>query len=130
MWKQSRKEQTGEEKKHIDYSHITKLQAAGLTAALVVIYLIIYNTLNRLTDSPVPHIDAFTTTLSIVATWMLAKKIVEHWALWIIVNLVSIYLYNIRGLYPTMILYTIYTCISFYGYYNWLKKGKVIKSIK
>ncbi len=43
--------------------------------------------LDRLTDSPVPAWDSFITSLSVIATWMLARKIYEHWFLWIVVNI-------------------------------------------
>ncbi len=59
--------------------------------------------LDRFTDSPIPYWDAFTTALSFTATWMLARKILEHWILWIIVDAVSMGLYLYRGLYPTLV---------------------------
>lgn len=79
----------------------------------------IYFLLDRLTDSTVPLGDSFTTALAIVATWMLARKIIEHWFLWIVANLVSIALYIYKGLYPTVILYGIYTAMAVYGYMEW-----------
>ena len=75
--------------------------------------------LTRFTDSPVPVWDSFITSLSIVATWMLASKIYEHWYLWIIVNSVSSVLFLYRGLYPTMVLYIIYCVMSFSGLRVW-----------
>lgn len=68
--------------------------------------------------------DAFTTSVGIVATWMLARRIIEHWIFWVIVNLVSVYLYYLRGLYPTMLLYFCYATLAIVGYYNWRKKGE------
>jgi nicotinamide mononucleotide transporter len=79
----------------------------------------IYFLLDRLTDSTVPLGDSFTTALAVVATWMLARKIIEHWFLWIIANLVSIGLYIYKGLYPTVILYAVYAAMAFYGYFEW-----------
>lgn len=79
----------------------------------------IYFLLDNLTDSTVPMGDSFTTALAIVATWMLARKIIEHWFLWIIANLVSIALYIYKGLYPTVILYAVYTGMAVYGYLEW-----------
>jgi len=84
----------------------------------------IYFLLDKLTDSTVPLGDSFTTALAIVATWMLARKIIEHWFLWIIANLVSIALYIYKGLYPTVILYVVYTAMSVYGYLEWKKSIK------
>lgn len=62
-------------------------------------------------------------SFSIVATWMLARRIVEHWIFWIVVNCVSVYLYYLRGLYPTMFLYICYAILAAAGLYTWKKKG-------
>jgi nicotinamide mononucleotide transporter len=77
--------------------------------------------LKEYTDSPVPYWDAFTTAVSFTATWMLARKILENWILWIIVDLVSMGLYLYRGLYPTLLLFGIYTTMAVIGYYKWLR---------
>ncbi len=79
----------------------------------------IYFVLVRFTDSTVPLGDSFTTALAIVATWMLTRKIIEQWFLWIIANVVSIGLYIYKGLYPTVILYVIYAGMAVYGYFEW-----------
>jgi len=75
--------------------------------------------LRTYTDSPVPVGDALTTALSIVATWMLAKKILEQWWVWLFVNTLSMSLYVWRGLYPTAILFCCYAIASVIGYYKW-----------
>lgn len=84
----------------------------------------IYFLLDKLTDSTVPLGDSFTTALAIVATWMLARKIIEHWFLWILANLVAIALYIYKGLYPTVILYVVYTAMALYGYKEWQRSMK------
>jgi nicotinamide mononucleotide transporter len=73
------------------------------------------------TDSPVPLGDALTTALSIVATWMLAHKIIEQWWVWLFVNVFSATLYVCRGLYPTAFLFCCYAVASVIGYYSWKK---------
>jgi nicotinamide mononucleotide transporter len=75
----------------------------------------------RLTDSPVPGRDAFITSLSVIATWMLARKIYEHWYLWIVVNAAASFLFFSRELYPTVILYIVYCLMSFAGLRAWRK---------
>ncbi len=93
----------------------TLILSAVFLALLAVMYLV----LDRLTDSPVPFWDSFITTLSIIATWMLARKIYEHWYLWIVVNAASVLLFYTRGLYPTVVLYIIYCAMSFVGLNEW-----------
>ncbi|HUW06524.1 MAG TPA: nicotinamide riboside transporter PnuC [Williamwhitmania sp.] len=90
-----------------------------LAAAFAVFFFLLWWILKDFTDSPVPLGDAFTTALSIVATWMLTKKYVEQWWLWVIVNAVSMSLYVWKGLYPTSVLFFFYTTLAVVGYYKW-----------
>ncbi len=90
-----------------------------LMVVFLVLIAVMWIVLGRLTDSPVPGWDSFITSLSIIATWMLARKIYEHWYLWIIVNTASVILFYTRGLYPTVILYIIYCAMSFVGLKEW-----------
>jgi len=90
-----------------------------LAGVFVLLYAAMWFVLTRLTDSPVPARDSFITSLSIIATWMLARKIYEHWYLWIVVNFVSAVLFLTRGLYPTVLLYVIYGLMSFVGLVKW-----------
>jgi nicotinamide mononucleotide transporter len=119
-----RAEDTEKKEKVHEELQVTKLKLkTGLVLALVFIllYITMYLILTRLTDSPVPLRDSFITSLSIIATWMLARKIYEHWYLWIVVNFVSAVLFLTRGLYPTVILYVIYGIMSFVGLVEWKK---------
>ncbi len=92
-----------------------------LAAVFLLLYFLMWFTLDRFTDSPVPAWDSFITSLSIVATWMLARKIYEHWFLWIVVNIVAAALFFTRDLYPTAILYIVYCAMSFVGLREWKK---------
>lgn len=99
-----------------------KLKTGKLLAMVfVILYGLMWLVLSNFTDSPVPSWDAFITSLSIVATWMLARKIYEHWFLWIVVNFVSVVIFMIKGLYPTVILYIVYGVMSFAGLVAWKK---------
>lgn len=92
-----------------------------LTGVLIALYFILWLVLSHFTDSPVPACDSFITSVSIVATWMLARKIFEHWYLWIVVNAFAAGLFMVRGLYPTVILYIVYFTMSFAGLIEWRK---------
>ena len=76
------------------------------------------------TDSNVPWLDSFTTALSIVGMWMLARKYVEQWWAWIGVDAVSTGLYIYKGLDFTAALYGLYTIIAIFGYFKWKKMVK------
>lgn len=73
------------------------------------------------TDSTVPYTDAFTTSLSIVGMYMLARKYLEQWWVWIVVDAVSSGLYIYKGLYFTAALYAVYAIIAIFGYRNWYR---------
>ncbi|MEX2205394.1 MAG: nicotinamide riboside transporter PnuC [Myxococcota bacterium] len=71
------------------------------------------------TDSPVPVWDSSVLVLSLAATWAQARKILESWWAWILVDLISIPLYVARDLYPTAGLYTLYLAICVVGLRRW-----------
>lgn len=95
-----------------------------LLAVGIVVFAFIAFILVRYTDSPAPYGDSFTTSLSIVAMWMLAHKYVEQWWLWVAVNIVSCGLYVWKGLYPTAGLFAVYSFIAVLGYYKWRRMMK------
>lgn len=71
------------------------------------------------TDSNVPWLDSFTTALSIVGMWMLARKYIEQWFAWILVDIVCCGLYIYKDLYFTSALYGLYSIIAIFGYFKW-----------
>jgi len=103
-------------------TRVQKKQIIWLCLVTIVFFVVIEYILEKYTDSTVPIGDAFTTALSITATWMLARKIIEHWWLWVIINSVSLGLYLYKGLYPTSVLFVFYTTMSVVGYYQWRKE--------
>jgi len=76
------------------------------------------------TNSDVPRWDAFTTALSFAATWMLARKKLENWLVWIIVDVTSSVIYYFKGLYPTMGLFVFLSIMAVIGYLEWKKDLK------
>ena len=76
------------------------------------------------TDSDVPWWDAFTTALSVVGMWMLARKYLEQWWVWIVVDVVCVGLYIYKELYFTAGLYALYAIIAIFGWLNWKKLMK------
>ena len=95
--------------------------------AFCFLYFLIAWWLVTLTDSTVPYWDAFTTALSIVAMWMLARKYVEQWLAWILVDAVSAGLYLYKDIPLSALRYVIYTVIAVFGYAKWrrlMKEGR------
>ena len=116
FWKFGKKNQDGDQLRIV---HTTAKQAAMLCAITAVLFLPIYWILTTYTDSDVPFFDSTTTAMSIVALWMLAKKHVEQWVAWIIIDALSSGLYFYKGIYFTAVLYAVYTVVAVYGYKKW-----------
>lgn len=91
--------------------------------SIILFFLLRYILIN-FSDSDVPNLDSLTTSLSIVATWMLAKKYIENWLIWIFVDIISIGLYIYKSLWPTVILFIVYTVLAYFGYIEWKKDLK------
>ena len=75
------------------------------------------------TNAKMPIVDSFTTVFSIFATYMVAKKILGNWLYWIVIDIVSVYLYSSRDLHFTSLLFMAYTIIAIFGYFSWLKRN-------
>lgn len=76
------------------------------------------------TDSQMPIIDSFTTVFSIIATYMVIKKVLGNWLYWIVIDAVSVYIYFNRDLHLTSLLFVAYTIIAVFGYFAWMKRMK------
>lgn len=95
---------------------------AGVLIQILIFYILSH------TNSPIPFWDAATTTLSIVATWMLARKYIENWTLWIVTDAISTGLYLKMHLYLTSLLFIAYTILAVIGYVEWKKSIQLKKN--
>ncbi|MDE0763402.1 MAG: nicotinamide riboside transporter PnuC [Cellvibrionales bacterium] len=75
--------------------------------------------LSAYTDSRLPYLDSLTTWASVATTLMVARKVLENWLYWLVINSVSIYLYIDRELYQTAGLFVLYLVLSVLGYRRW-----------
>ena len=92
-----------------------------LIASVISGYLLSVNT-----DARLPYLDSFTTWASVLTTIMVARKVLENWLYWIVINSVSIYLYIDRDLDQTAAMFTLYLMLSVLGYVAW-KKNYVLQ---
>ena len=81
----------------------------------------IYGLLVRFTDSTVPFWDSMTTALCIVAMFMLSRKYLEQWLVWLVIDIVSAVLYVYKGIPLTAGLYALYSVLAVAGYIRWRK---------
>lgn len=79
---------------------------------------------DQFTDQANPYADAFTTVFSLAATFMVVRKVLENWVYWIVIDLVSIFLYHQRGYSLSAVLYLLFTILAIVGFIAWYKKYK------
>ncbi len=75
--------------------------------------------LDRYTDSPVPYIDSLLTATSLLAQWMITRKILENWLVWIVANIVYVPMLIVRGLPFTAGQYLVFLLLAVIGYSQW-----------
>jgi len=92
------------------------LLLAGIVAAGAVL---IGTLLARNTDAALPYVDALTTSTSLVAQWMMTRKLLENWLVWVAVDVVYIGMYINKSLHVTAVLYFIFLVLSAMGYVQW-----------
>lgn len=78
----------------------------------------------RYTDAAFPFLDAWTTLLSLTATWMTVRMMLENWWYWILADLIYVYLYIQRDAPAFAWLFVIYTLVSIYGWIHWRKLSR------
>ena len=134
MWKYGtflRRKLLGKEvaqQEELPITHMPVRYLWPLTTIFVLALMGIAWILIEFTDSNVPWLDSFTTALSIIGMWMLARKYVEQWWAWIGVDAVSTGLYIYKGLDYTAALYGLYTIIAIFGYFKWKKMMRKVIS--
>ena len=105
--------------------HTPKGWILPLVAVYAVLHVAIYYILDYI-GSSVSFFDSMSTALCIVAMWMLSRKLVEQWLVWLLVNGVTVIMtFNLK-LYPTSVLYAVNAAASVYGYFHWKRNGKEI----
>jgi nicotinamide mononucleotide transporter len=88
----------------------------GIVVSLVVGYLS-----NTYTSAKLAHLDAFVMIFSVIATWMLANKILENWIFWIVIDVAAVVLYWKSGFHATIVLFMFYVVLALYGHFSWRK---------
>ncbi|MEO8190869.1 MAG: nicotinamide riboside transporter PnuC [Acidobacteriota bacterium] len=77
--------------------------------------------LSRWTDASLPYVDASTSTASLIAEWMMARKILENWVVWVAVDVIYIGMFIYKSLYLTAFLYAVFLVLAAMGYVQWKK---------
>lgn len=118
-WSRSKKENTA--------STITSFALKQMMLVILVVFvltLLLGWFLATYTDTDVPYIDGFCTAMSFTAQFLMTRKVLQNWLLWIVVDLFYIPLYIYKGFMLTVILYVAYTIMATNGYIQWRKSWK------
>lgn len=94
--------------------HFLAYLISGFIITLVLAFIV-----DQLSDAALPYFDAFTTIFAIIATYMVVKKWIENWLIWVVVDTVAAGMYWHKELYLTSLLFIVYTIISVVGYQKW-----------
>ncbi len=90
-----------------------------LAAAALCMWAILWSITSRIPGVALPHIDAALVSLSLVAQWMMTRKLLESWAIWIVVDLAYVGLFVNRQLPLTAVLYAIFLVLAVSGHFRW-----------
>ncbi len=123
QWRQPNTTKTGREETRAVITWSPK--AHLLTLAAIVLCSVISGTLLATnTEASWPYLDSFVTWASVITTYMVAKKVLENWLYWIVIDLIAIPLYIDRELYLTALLFISYVIIAIFGFLSWQRHYK------
>jgi nicotinamide mononucleotide transporter len=81
--------------------------------------------LQHSTDAALPFMDSFLSSTSLVAQWMMTKKLLENWLVWIAVDVLYVGMFVFKGLYLTAGLYAVFLVLAVRGYVDWRRSMQV-----
>ena len=109
----------GKEEQELEVVTYGVTQNIKIIILLCAVSLILGYIMTNYTTASFAYMDSFTTVFAIFATFLLAKKVLENWIYWIVIDAVSIYIYIQKSLNLTALLFIIYTILAFIAYKNW-----------
>jgi nicotinamide mononucleotide transporter len=99
--------------------HLSGRARLGLLAGVALTWPVLGAFLRQATDTDVPWWDALPTTGSLAGQWLLGRKFVENWPVWVAVNAISIGLFAWKGLWLTVVLYALFLLMALWGWRTW-----------
>jgi nicotinamide mononucleotide transporter len=109
----------GDDGQPLRVRRMTARQRALALAATLAAWPLFGLLLKHATDSDVPFLDALPTVGSLTGQLLLGRKLVDNWAVWLAVNIVSVGLFAFKGLWLTVLLYTLFAVLSVVGWIAW-----------
>lgn len=96
--------------------HLLFLVTGSVLTVLIGLYL------SNLDASQNPYLDAGVTVFSVLNTWLMARKVLQNWLYWVILDAAAVVLYLQTGFYATVALFSLYTILAGAGFLNWLRR--------
>ena len=109
-------------------SLLTKRGMAWVVLGCILLTFLLGLFLDNYTDTDVPYADGFCTAVSFIAQFLMTRKVLQNWLLWIIVDICYVPLYLYKDLMLTAVLYTLFLALAVMGYLQWLKSYRVAKA--
>jgi len=109
----------GEGRTELPVSRTTRAQALVLAPIGIVGSLALGLLLARTTDASLPWVDSALAVTSLLAQWMMTRKLVENWAVWIVLDVVYVAMFLSKGLHVTAALYAIFLLLAMKGLVDW-----------
>ncbi|GAB7022823.1 nicotinamide riboside transporter PnuC [Salidesulfovibrio brasiliensis] len=111
----------GEDKTPLEVRRVERPLGMKLALTIVVATVPVWLLTKYVLDAAYPFWDALTTVVSLVAQYLLAKKYLENWILWIIADIIYIFIYHLKGWNGYAVLMAVYTTMAVLGYLAWRK---------
>lgn len=109
----------GQEEFPISIMNSKEYKISGLIFSVTLLFIaLVYHFFDKFTDLTA-YVDAFTTALFFVGMWLMAKRKIENWIVWIIADIISVPLYFYKGLTVSSLQFIVFTIIAILGYKEW-----------
>jgi nicotinamide mononucleotide transporter len=109
----------GENRTELHVSQTSRALGVRLIVIGVVCAATLGTALARFTDAALPYLDSATTSTSLVAQWMMTRKILENWAVWMVVDVIYVGMFIFKKLYLTAGLYSVFFVLAVMAYVQW-----------
>ena len=109
----------GENRTELHVSRVTRSLGVRLLLIGLASAALLGTILARFTDASLPYLDSATTSTSLVAQWMMTRKILENWAVWVVVDVVYVGMFIFKKLYLTAGLYAVFLVLAVMGFIQW-----------
>lgn len=109
----------GEERGRLEVTTASWRTRSGLLVLAAVTGAVLGTTLARLTDASLPYLDSTLTSYSLVGQWLMARKVIDTWVVWIAVDVVYVGMFVFKKLYLTSALYAVFLGLAAMGFIQW-----------